>query len=334
MEVKLKGLKDFPEIETLATFDFRTLIADFYRYYEMHPKNQGNQEYAKLLRAAEAVETIQDPIEKWFLYRRLDESRRYPFDCDNSRTTCQLASEVYEALWENSVLRFCKKIGSPSGEQKETFVGDTMNSVLTTLNELAKSEFQEKWWSWERWKELHDSNHEQFEQFFDANPKVKEFVAVAHTLGNLLPWPVGCNALRGTSPQIKDYWDLTLDRIYWWYQKNRKWLKEIPRFPQNDMIVGLFDSQTVNFDQYLTVFGSWDVFVEKNFLQGNVEEPGARDEKYGRPKELWRGHLAKATPVLPAGDEIFEYFENATKWIQNRSALMVAALNLQERPGK
>lgn len=335
--MELKGLKNFPEIQALETFDFRNLAGNYYRYYyEKQPKGRkGNREYEKLLTSAEKIEGVQDSIEKWYLYKTLDEDRSFPFDCDNSRTTCQLASEIYKALWSEEILAFCARIGSPSGEQKETFVGDTLNSVLTTLNELAKSKFQEKWWSWKKWKDLYgeDKAHEKFKQFFDVYPRVKDFVRVAHTIGNFIPWPVGCNALRGTSPQIKDYWDLTLDRIYWWYQKNKEWLKERPQFPKNDMIVGLFDSQMINFDQYLTAFGSWDNFVKANYMQPFVYTMDGRDVPenwpgpFGRPKELWEGHLAKATPVLPqTKEEIEAFFERATECIRARSRRMVDAL--------
>lgn len=344
-KMELMGLSDLLEQESPKEFDFRNLMWNYYQYYyKTKPKNRkGNPKYETLLKEAKKIEDEPDPIIKWYLYKTADESWNNPFDCDNSRTTCQMASEIYKTLWGEEILGFCTRIGTPSGEQKETFVGDTMNSILTTLNELAKSERREKWWSWERWKELYheDEDHKEFKQIFAACPQVRDFVRVAHTIGNFLPWPVGCNAPRGMSPQIKDYWDLTLDCIYWWYQKSREWLKERPQFPQNDMIVGLLDSQMVNFDQYLAAFGSWDNFIKANYMQPFVytkegcDVPENWPGPFGRPKELWEGHFAKATPVLPVGDEIFKYFENAAKWIQDRSALMVAALrDLQTGEGK
>ncbi len=335
-EIEIPRLEDFLALDCPERFDFRNLMKGYYEHYKnLHKRSK---KYKKLLEELTSMRT-ENPVEKWYLYRELGVGEKYkgcglPFDCDNSNTTCQLAAEIYEMLWGKEVLFFCEKKG--------TYVGDTMNSILTTLNELAKSERGEKWWSWERWKELYheDEDHKEFKQIFAACPQVRDFVRVAHTIGNFLPWPVGCNVPRGMSPQIKDYWDLTLDCIYWWYQKNREWLKERPQFPQNDMIVGLFDSQMVNFDQYLAAFGSWDNFVKANYMQPFVYTEEGRDVPenwtgpFGRPKELWEGHLAKATPVLPVGDEIFEYFENATKWIQDRSALMVAALLKKKKEGK
>jgi len=205
---------------------------------------------------------------------------------------------------------------------------------LTTLNELAKSKRQEAW-SLEKWKKLYraDQDHKEFKQFFVDQvdqSRVQDFIQVAHTIGNFLPWPAGCNSPRGIGP-VKDYWDLTLDCIYWWYQKNRAWLKAGNTFQKNDTIVNLFGSQMVNFTQFLAAFGSWDVFVEDNYMRPCVEEPGVGDEKYGRPKELWKGHLAKATPVLPQTEEEIEtFFKRAAECVRERGKLMVTALRKKE----
>lgn len=344
----LKGLKDFPEIQALETFDFRDLMWNYYQYYyEKFPRGrQGNKAYEDILNGAKEMMGEKDPAEKWYLYKTLDKGQRIQFDCDNSSTTCQLAAEIYMTLWDEDIHAYCEKAGTPAGERDVTLVGETMNSILTTLNELAKKLKGQRRWSWARWKDLHETAPEEFKEIFDKCPEAREFIAVAHTIGNFLPWPAGCNGPRGTGP-VKDYWDLTLKCIYLWYQENKEWLKEGPRLPQNGKIVGLFDSQMANFDQYLATFGTWDMFVEENYMapfvhlitdsrhQELVEELGIDEIEgcYGLPKELWEGHFSGQ--VLPQKKEQIEvFFKRATERILARGELMVAALRKKEKEDK
>lgn len=327
--MELKGLKDFLEEKDPEKYDFKDLMWDYYEcYYKEFPgKYKENQAYKTLLEGTFNMTKEEDPVKKWYLYETLDEGRSFLFDCDNSSTTCQLAAEVYEALWSKDVLAFCKKEGTPANEQKETFVGETMNSVLTTLNELAKSEFPKNQWSWEAWKKLYgeDDSHKKFKQFFDAHSEVKEFIKVAHTIGNFIPWPTGCNGPRGIGP-VKDYWDLTLYYIYCWYH-------DVPE--QRDchlekIFGGKNQEQHVKtLKMWLKMFRdengrpSWDAFVEANFLQDYTEW---NTRPYGRPKQFWDRHFLGS--VLPQTKEQIEaFFERATKCIKARSELMVAALN-------
>ena len=77
-------------------------------------------------------------------------------------------------------------------------------------------------------------------------------------------------------------------------------------------------------DKWLLSYGSWDTFVETNFLSSFVEKSKYQGVKYGSPKELWKGHFGGA--VLPdTPNKCNEYFKNASKWIGKRGKLMVEA---------
>ena len=123
--------------------------------------------------------------------------------------------------------------------------------------------------------------------FKNILPQAAEtFFRLCHTIGNFTVWLADCNMPRGNGP-VKDYWDLTLYHIHQWYEVN----KELTT--KNDALLKLFGSQLVIFQDWLVSFGTWDKFVEQNFLQDFVETDG-------KPKELWKNHFV-SKGVKPTG---------------------------------
>jgi len=242
---------------------------------------------------------------------------------------CDLLKEIWETLFQASDMKSFNPLDDCT--DSKGFHGDTMNSVQTTLNQLfielaedaglllLKGRYK---WSFNACK---TADKAKVKKVLD-NPmagKVYEFLKVSYTIGNFIPWPVDCNSPRGTGC-TKDYWDLALKCIYDWYHNNPD-LKSInvdntTLFP----ICGMKSASVKRMEQWLTGFKSWDNFVKANYMQPFVEGPRAEGEKYGPPKELWKGHFGG--PVLPDGDNIGEFFTNAAERIQKRSELMVHAL--------
>lgn len=156
-------------------------------------------------------------------------------------------------------------------------IGDTMNSFTTSVNEYLRRTYQfpTEWDDWESY-------------LFESSDKVdtsifSEFAKVNHTIGNFIPVPKEFNFSR--SFLTKDFWDITLLRIWQWYlsgdtnQRNNELLKKI--------IGGKNQLNNVNIcSKWLNeCFKDWDDFIEKNYLKSFVSG------SYNRPIELWDGHL-------------------------------------------
>lgn len=317
---KLTGLNEFLFPKPPEEFDFRDLMPEYYEYYA--EKHTGEKGYEELLSALKKMKNETDPVEKWYLYKTLGTAPEYkncglPFDCDNSNTTCQLAAEIYKALWSKKKHTFCKNRG--------TLAGETMNSVLTTLNELGKQEKLGEM-SKNNWINLHQNKFLLFQRFFEANPQAVEFIRVAHTIGNFTIWPSGCNGPRGfNNREIEDYWDLTLWNIYCWYKDKSD---KRPDDESDEHLKRIVNGKFQKLRKWLELFQdekgnpSWDIFVEKNYLQDYTEWTTS---PYGRPKEFWDGHFSgKALPQTP--EQIEAFFVHATECIKARSKRMVDAL--------
>ena len=142
---------------------------------------------------------------------------------------------------------------------------------------------------------------------------------VNHTLGNFIIIPERCNAPRGSS--LKDYWDLTLLCIYNYYFeiKNEKYCIEKISGKKN----------IKRYKDYLDTFNTWETFIKVNFLESFVKLKKDKDGKivsYGKPKELWEGHFKGE--LLPINIyQCISYFNNSSKWIKERTTVMVKALN-------
>ena len=226
-----------------------------------------------------------------------------------------LLQEIYEALWEEIYLRPCR-VG------KHLVVkSDTMNSAQTTLNQTMERVGIRTGCSprgnasTKRLIQFYAQEGDNLSNEFETIAGLSAFLSSYHTLGNFIPTPFNSERTART----KDYWDLTLRRIYKWYCAKSEEDK-------NDELHNLLlDKEQVveKSKQWLLAFGTWDNFVELNYLQDFVN---VNDNKtYGAPKELWGDHFSKA--LLPENEEdITQFYINASKWIFDRGTRMIAAL--------
>lgn len=146
-------------------------------------------------------------------------------------------------------------------------------------------------------------------------------IEVNHTLGNFIIIPKDCNSPRGLKSSLCDYWDLTLLCIYNYYFeiKNEKYCIEKISGKKN----------IKRYKDYLDTFNTWETFIKVNFLESFVKLKKDNDGNivsYDKPKELWEGHFKGE--LLPINIyQCISYFNNSSKWIKERTTVMVKALN-------
>lgn len=259
------------------------------------------------------IDNIKSTYEKFFVY--MDVKKKLYLIAEKGMKIVDpdseslLLQEIYEKLW-----------GSED-HSKDCITGDTMNSVNTTLNQAFPEDKSIKC----RVRKYADKDKkDEFLSKFDKVEGLKKFISLYHTIGNFIPFPCGCNGPRGTG-KTKDYWDLALLCIYKYYKlKEEKWI---------EAIVG---DKKDYFIKWLKGFGSWDNFVEKNYLQDFVcvnESTKDEDQKYGSPKELWEKHFKEfenKEAALPTDKEQIEQFcKNASAWILARGQRMIDELRIK-----
>lgn len=261
--------------------------------------------------------------------------------------SCDLLQSIWKKLWEDKPYRAPCMWG-------EVLCGDTMDSCNTTLRELflqkafeksdecAKADLISKrifssksvrCWGKVTTIYLFQQHHEAYEKVIRTTKDAEIFLKAAYTVGNFIPWPVGCNGPRGTGC-TKDYWDLALKCIYDWYRNNLSLqstdLDNTTLFP----ICGTERTSIKNMERWLAGFGGWDDFVKGTYMQPFVFTKDERDVPdgwpgpFGSPKALWGDHFSG--PVLPKEDKIGEFFTNAAERIRKRSELIVEALGGKE----
>lgn len=205
------------------------------------------------------------------------------------------------------------------------FRGDTMNSWSTTLNEFVRTLGESYVYGWKgryipegynSWGAFLSDPQNYKKAFPDY---ITEFMKVVYTIGNFIPVPLVPNFNIFRSRLCCDYWDLTLLAIYGHYKKSDN--------DKSDDWRGLLSREGVK--HWLDGYGSWDAFVERNFLQAFVKQEG---NGYGEPKELWTGHFDNN--VLPKDEEQFKaFFTNAAEWITARGKKIAEALGMKVQRG-
>lgn len=177
------------------------------------------------------------------------------------------------------------------------------------------------------------------QEYFEPakNQDLMEFIRFSHTIGNFMPVPFERGGGSFNAPRkstTKDFWDLTLGYIYSWYKKNDTSKKndEGSHCEGNADLCKLLGRKDKNVSlciRWLKEFGSWDKFVEQNFLQPYVERSGDQKQKYGEPKMLWCNGAYQSRICTGSGNvcrdkEVCEqYFRNAAACIRERTKLMI-----------
>ena len=145
-----------------------------------------------------------------------------------------------------------------------------------------------------------------------VSPLYHGVYGVVYTIGNFIPVPFKDDLNRRRYSLCKDYWDLTLLAIYRHYEQNDE--------GNSNGWSGLLSREGVKC--WLSGYGSWDAFVEGNFLQDFGDEKTKNG--YGMPKPLWTGHFDN--PGLPKEGKFEEFFTNAAAWIMARGKRIAIAL--------
>lgn len=246
------------------------------------------------------------PDDSWLAYqeaRAIYESHREGLVPDGDADSCPLVLEILREL-------AVRQSGYPLLPELK---GDVMNSIQTTLNlalELTSQRDMVK-----RYVAAPTSLTDKLEVF---GPDARRFLKAAYTLGNFIPCPAGCN--RPGKSLTKDYWDLTMWYIYlWFHSAGVQKEAALERLFWDDRYAKL---HMKTYGDWLAQFGSWEDFVEKNYLQDYTEWP---QRPYGRPKEFWDGHF-EGSPAPKTAEQIKAFFSRAAACIEMRSARMVRGL--------
>ena len=242
----------------------------------------------------------------------------FNYDYDASR----FANLIYKAAWFPSgdiePIGCVEKYEYVTVYDGRYFRGDTMNSWSTTLNEFVRTLGERYVHGWKgRYIPVGYNSWEAFlsdpKSYKKAFPDyITDFMKVVYTVGNFIPVPLAPSFNTCRSRLCHDYWDLTLLAIYRHYEKNDA--------GNSNGWSGLLSREGVKC--WLDGYGSWDAFVEGNFLQDFVDEKTKNG--YGMPKPLWAGHVDK--PGLPKEGKFEEFFTNAAAWITARGKKIAIAL--------
>lgn len=301
-------LKEFMSktAKEMATYDFREEIVPF------APEEIDEFQRHIIYKAIGIAERDMRDMERgetpdgWTAYqeaRAIYDAHREGLVQNEEADTCPLVLGVLEEL----VLRQGKY--PMQGGQR----ADVMNSIQTTLNLALELTSQRDMVS----RYVHDpaSLITKLEAF---DPDARRFLKVAYTLGNFVPCPAGHN--RPGKSLTKDYWDLTLWYIYLWFHGTEvQKAAALERLFWDDRHMKL---HMMVYGDWLAQFGSWENFVEKNYLQDYTEWS---QRPYGRPKEFWDGHF-EGSPTPQAAEQIKAFFGRAAACIEARSRRMVEAL--------
>lgn len=246
-----------------------------------------------------------------------------------------------------------KEIGDYKKKENANIVGDTMNSLQSVLNSYMEHciEKENDYFKGIRKKrknvygrvsfvyflEIYCHSRQYKKRIVEELEKVNalELMKTYHTLGNFIIIPIGCNVPRGRCV-LKDFWDLTLACIYNWYAEKEKKEDRIFRKLGNDCYeynIGMIlksGSDLEKYIEWLKLFGTWDKFVEDNYLGDVIDEKKnvienfvemKNDRSYGQPKELWPGHFTG--DIMPTKfEEYKDFFTNSSCYIKNRGAIM------------
>ena len=172
------------------------------------------------------------------------------------------------------------------------------------------------------------------------------FFRVVHTVGNCIPVPFAAegegsfNSPRGMGPS-KDYWDLALVCLYNHYARpigkailtrqgedgyTLDWLLK-GTGGNGETRARKTHAHVTLCQDWLDGFGSWQRFVEKNFLQDYVWQT---DTGWGPPKALWPNHFAGAIEPVQA-QEFHAFFSHVSEWSANRGKRIAQAAKARLR---
>lgn len=153
----------------------------------------------------------------------------------------------------------------------------------------------------------------------EAEKQLSRFLGCWHMLGNYCPVPRHFNSARSGQYAVHDYWDLTLLKIQEYYKKRDK-EDEVWKILGEELLHGKGNALACKL--WLDYFGSWENFIEKNYMQDFVD---ADIEDGYKVKLFFEGHSWNK-PKPEKLDEFKELFEKSSKMIEKRTERIVNAL--------
>lgn len=293
-------------------------------------------------------------------------------DIPDPDSKSSLLQEIYRTLWNEVFKKMQDEKHIDIMLDNKNICGDTMNSIWFTLDRVYEKEIEteeqceqrvkrgniskryllnryveSRYSSVEEIRNLNihedlkeDANKCEFVSNLDKIRGLRAFLESAHTLGNFIPVPEGCNQPRGSYfGELRDYWDLTLLIIYNYYTGKKDDIRKIVEkvsVNEGENKEEKIEELTKRYKEWLDSFGNWDNFVRKNYMRAfvNIKEYGKEkydeNEHYDMPRELWDGHFkafSERGVALPENTEQAEqFFERTSFCIHERSVDMIDEL--------
>lgn len=248
-----------------------------------------------------------------------------------------LLKDIYKVLWDEEYLKCCES-------ESYVYYSDTMTSVqglivdfyILVFNQDEQNKKEGKKVEKCRisdMKKMYDdsANYPVFEKYFvkdnEESRVIADFIRHYHTLGNYIPVPSGFNRARSGNFINYDMWDLTLVKIKEYYEA----IKEGRRIKFDEIECSLlellhFKDAIVATQAWLDAFGTWENFVDKNYLKASKEEgfDNYVDENY-EIDDFFTNIHSFDKPMLMSKEDYLEYFKKITRVIKGRTNLMKKA---------
>lgn len=239
-------------------------------------------------------------------------------DCD----CCALAKYIYKHLWNFDINNF-------------RYIGETMTSFWTPFKKyLIFNEQLPKKGGIKTFGPIILKNKDIIESSLSRN--AQKYLNLSYTLGNFIPVPEHFNVERSGLFARWDSWDLTMLAIYNWYKDNNLIIKTnltTVNKTNDSALEMLFEKKCKNdklirsignCKEWLLIFGSWNNFVEQNYLQDFVH---SENQTFGEPIMFFDGHSFYKKPLPTTTSEFEDFFSNSSKAIELRGKRMCKELN-------
>lgn len=262
---------------------------------------------------------------KFCIYRlsaNLTDIELRSFDCDVSRGVIEAFPQTYSWLKDSVIEHQTDKNRNdiPTKYQLRIndtiFRGDTMTSIWTTLKDYVKLKTGTyKLNSDDSWELFVLQNYKKIDLSYHAG----QFIQLGHSIGNFIPVPPGFNVGRSNFGRW-DYWDLTLFQIHQWYVDNQK----ESHYINNHALEVLFSNDKnkqfsiINCQKWLESFGTWQRFIQKNYMESFVD-------KNGKPKKFFKRHSLEY-PLPKTTGEFEEFFKTVNECIADRGKAIINRL--------
>ncbi len=248
--------------------------------------------------------TGNNSLEKFESYKNSEDG----FDADVALFSVIIYGIAFPYVLKDKII--CRNIGAKyeikfhHNKVQTAYHGDTMNSVRTIQNRIKGFDGA------------------------DLADYLERYVAVVHTIGNLIPAPHYYNGRKsggfntGRYAATKDYWDLTLYCIYQWYSSANESVKSI----YLHKLLGQNEGAHSACRTWLVQFKDWADFVQNNHMQDFVSY---NDGIYGMPIEYWEDHFSNfddENNIQPTTEQAKQFLVLATELIKKRGMRIAAII--------